>query len=166
MAPRLPTTKEPDQVRIFVFLHVAAMFTAVAFSLGPTFVLRRIGKSGDVPAIRRSFALSAPIIKAIPIMFGIGALLGIVAIFANGFNPFQPFLLIAYGLFILASIVGAVVTTPWFMQVMHLAAESPDAAPSPELRSALDDRRAVFTDWFDPIIILAFLFDMIVKPFG
>jgi hypothetical protein len=119
-----------------------------------------------VPAIRRSFALSAPIIKAIPILFGIGALLGIVAIFANGFNPFQPFLLIAYGLFILASVVGAVVTTPWFMQVMKLAAESPDAAPSPELSAALDDRRAVFTDWFDPIIILAFLFDMIVKPFG
>jgi hypothetical protein len=153
-------------MRIFVFLHVAAMFTAVAFSLGPTFVLRRIGRSGDVPAIRRSFALSAPIIRAIPALFGIGALLGIIAIFVNGFNPFQPFLLIAYGLFILASIVGAVITTPWFKQVTQLAAESPDAAPSPQLRAALDDRRAAFTDWFDPIIILAFLFDMIVKPFG
>ena len=153
-------------MRIFVFLHVAAMFTAVAVSLGPTFVLRRIGASGDVPAIRRSFALSAPIIKAIPILFGIGALLGIVAIFANGFNPFRPFLLIAYALFIIASVVGAVVTTPWFKKVTQLAAESPDTAPSPELSAALDDPRARFTDWFDPIIILAFLFDMIIKPFG
>ena len=153
-------------MRIFVFLHVATMFTAVAFSLGPTFVLRRIGRSGDVPAIRRSFALSAPIIGGIPMLFGLGAALGIVAIFTNGFNPFQPFLLVAYGLFILASIVGAVVTTPWFKKVTKLAAESPDAAPSPELSAALDDPRARFTDWFDPLIILAFLFDMIIKPFG
>lgn len=153
-------------MRIFVFLHVATMFAAVAISIGPTVVLRRIGASGDVPAIRRSFALSAPIVQAIPILFGIGALLGVVAIFVNGFDPFQPFLLIAYVLFILATVVGAVITTPWFKKVTQLAAESPDAAPSPELRAALDDPRARFTDWFDPLIIVAFLFDMIVKPFG
>ena len=153
-------------MRIFVFLHVAMMFTAVAFSLGPTFVLRRIGASGDVPAIRRAFALSAPIIRAIPMLFGLGAVLGVVAIFANNFDPFRPFLLIAYALFIIASVVGAVITSPWFKKVTQLAEESPDAAPSPELSAALDAPSARFTDWFDPIIILAFLFDMIVKPFG
>ena len=153
-------------MRIFVFLHVATMFAAVAFSIGPTFVLRRIGASGNVPAIRQAFAGSAPIVRAIPMLFGVGALLGVVAIFANGFNPFQPFLLIAYGLFIIASVVGAVITTPWFKKVTQLAGESPDAAPSLELSAALDDPGARFTDWFDPLIILAFLFDMIVKPFG
>ena len=153
-------------MRVFVFLHVATMFAAVAVSIGPTVVLRRIGASGDVPAIRRAFASSAPIVRAIPMLFGLGALLGVVAIFANSFNPFQPFLLIAYGLFIIASVVGAVITTPWFKKVTQLAAESPDGAPSPELSAALDDPGARFTDWFDPIIILAFLFDMIVKPFG
>lgn len=154
-------------MRIFVFLHVATMFAAVAISIGPTIVLRRIGASGDVPAMRRAFALSAPIIRAIPILFSVGALLGIVAIFANGFNPFQPFLLIAYALFIVASVVGGAITSPWFKRITQLAANSPDAAPSAELSAALDDPRARFiNDWFDPIIILAFLFDMIVKPFG
>ena len=153
-------------MRIFVFLHVVTMFAAVAISIGPTLVLRRIGKSGDVPAIRRAFALSAPIVQAIPAVFGVGALLGVVAIFVNGFDPFQPFLLIAYVLFIIATLVGAVITTPWFKRVIQLAAESPDAAPSPELSAALDDPRARFTDWFDPLVILAFLFDMIIKPFG
>lgn len=133
-------------MRILVFLHVVTMFAAVAISIGPTLVLRRIGQSGDVPAIRRAFALSTPIIRAIPILFGVGALLGVVAIFANGFNPFQPFLLIAYGLFILATVVGAVITTPWFNRVTQLAAESPEASPSPELSAALDDPRARFTD--------------------
>ena len=153
-------------MRIFVFLHVVTMFAAVAISIGPTLVLRRIGQSGDVPAIRRAFAISAPIVRAIPAAFGLGALLGVVAIFANGFDPFQPFLLIAYALFIIATIVGAVISTPWFQKVTRLAAESPDASPSAELSAALDDPRARFTDWFDPLIILAFLFDMIVKPFG
>jgi hypothetical protein len=153
-------------VRIFVFLHVATMFTAVAFSLGPTFVLRLIGRTGDVPTIRRTFALSAPIIRAIPFLFGLGVLLGIVAIFTNGLDPFQPFLLIAYALAILASVVGAAVSSPWFKRVTHLAAESPDASPSPELSAVLNDSRMRLTDWFDPLIILAFVFDMVVKPFG
>jgi hypothetical protein len=153
-------------MRIFVFLHVAVMFAAVAISIGPTVVLRRIGASGDVPAIRRAFALSAPIVRAIPMLFGPGALLGVVAIFVNSFDPFQPFLLIAYGLFIIATVIGAVISSPWFTKVTKLAAESPDVAPSPQLTAALDDPRARFTDWFDPLIILAFLFDMIIKPFG
>jgi len=153
-------------VRVFVFFHVATMFTAVAVTIGPALLLRRIGRSGDVAAIRRSFALAAPIIRAIPMLFGLGALLGIVAIFTNGFNPFQPFLLIAYVLFIITAIIGARITEPWFKRVAETAASSPDEAPSPELRAALDDPRARFTDWFDPIIILVFIFDMIVKPFG
>jgi hypothetical protein len=153
-------------VRIFIFLHVATMFTAVAVTLGAPFLLRRIAKSDDVPAIRRAFALGQPLLKAIPISFTLGAALGIVAIFTNGFDPFQPFLLIAYALFILATVVGIVITNPWYISVTKLAAESPDAAPSPELSKALHDPRMEYTDWLDRIVILAFIFDMVVKPFG
>ena len=153
-------------MRIFVFLHIATMFTAVALTIGPTIVLRRIGKSGDVPAIRRSFAATGPIIKAAPALYGLGAALGVVAIFTNGFDPFQPFLLIAYALFIVATAAGIVFNAPWFQRVAQAAAASPDAAPSPELAVELDAPVARFLDWFDPIIILLFLFDMVVKPFG
>jgi hypothetical protein len=153
-------------VRIFVFLHIATMFGAVALTVGPTVLLRRIGKSGDVPAIRRSFAMAAPIIKAAPMLYGLGAALGIVAIFTNGFNPFRPFLLIAYGLFVLATVVGIRLNAPWFQRVAQTSAESPDEAPSSALAAVLKDPVARFLDWFDPIIIVAFLFDMIVKPFG
>lgn len=153
-------------MRIIVFLHVATMFTAVAVSIGPTLLLQRIGRTGDVPAIRRSFAMSAPIIRFVPVLFGLGAALGIVAIFTNGFNPFQPFLLIAYVLFVVATVVGIRFTEPWFKAVTKASAESPDAAPSPELTAALNHPTARLLDWFDPLIILAFIFDMIVKPFG
>ena len=153
-------------MRIFVFLHIATMFIAVTATIGPTLLLRRIGKSGDVPAIRRSFATAAPIFKVAPALYGLGAALGIVAIFANGFDPFQPFLLIAYGLFVLATVVGIRLNEPWFDRVAETSANSPNAAPSPELAALLDAPVARFLDWFDPLIILAFLFDMIIKPFG
>lgn len=153
-------------MRIFVFLHIATMFTAVTGTLGPTLLLRRIGKSGDVPTIRRSFAMAGPIIKVAPALYGLGAALGIVAIFTNGFNPFQPFLLIAYGLFVVATVVGIRANEPWFQRVVETSAASPDAAPSPELTAVLEAPVARFLDWFDPLIILLFIFDMVVKPFG
>jgi hypothetical protein len=166
MAAPSTLPKEPVPVRIFVFLHIATMFAAVAGTIGPTLVLRRIGKSGDVPAIRRSFAMAAPIIKAAPALYGLGAALGVVAVFTNGFDPFQPFLLIAYGLFLLATVVGIRLNAPWFQRVAETSAESPDAAPSAELAAALESPVARFLDWFDPLIILLFIFDMVVKPFG
>ncbi len=153
-------------MRLFVFLHIATMFTAVAGTIGPTILLRRIGKSGDVPAIRRSFAMAAPIIKAAPALYGLGAALGIIAIFTNGFDPFQPFLLIAYALFVIATVAGILFNGPWFQRVAEASAASPDATPSSELAGALDAPVGRFLDWFDPIIILAFIFDMVVKPFG
>lgn len=153
-------------MRLFVVLHVATMFAAVAIALGPAYLLQRIGRSGDVPTIRRSFALSAPLSKAIPILYGLGAALGVVAIFTNDLNPFEPFLLIAYGLFIVASVVGFTMNDPWFKRVVKLSGESPDDAPSADLTAALHDPRMHVVDWFDRIIILAFIFDMVVKPFS
>jgi divalent metal cation (Fe/Co/Zn/Cd) transporter len=153
-------------VRLFVFLHVLTMFTAVAMTIGVPTLLRSIAKSGDVPAIRRSFALAQPFIKAIPALFTVGAALGIVAIFTNNFDPFAPFLLIAYALFILATVVGIVITDPWYKSVTKLSSESPDEAPSTELSAVLRDPRMNWADWFDRIIILVFIFDMVVKPFS
>jgi hypothetical protein len=153
-------------VRVFVFLHVATMFTAVSIALGPSLLLERIGHSGDVPAIRRAFGMATPLVKLIPPLYGLGAALGIVAIFTNGFNPFAPFLLIAYALFILATVVGITFNNPWFNRVVKLSAESPDAAPSPALTAALHDRTIGWVNWFDRLVIVAFVFDMIVKPFG
>jgi hypothetical protein len=166
MAPPSTVPKEPVPVRIFVFLHIATMFTAVAVTIGPWLLLRRVGRTGDVPAIRRTFAMALPITRFVPPLYVLGAALGVVAIFTNGFDPFQPFLLIAYALFIIATVVGAVVTEPWLKRVAQTAADSPDAAPSPELAAALGDPRMRVIDWFDPLIVLLFIFDMVVKPFG
>jgi hypothetical protein len=153
-------------VRIFVFLHVATMFTAVAASVGPNFLLRRVAGSGDVPAIRKTFALGAPLSKAIGPLFTLGAALGIVAIFTNDLNPFEPFLVIAYVMFVAATVVGLAFDAPWERRVTQLAAESPDDAPSAALAAVLHDGRMVWVAWFDRLIIVAFVFDMVIKPFS
>lgn len=153
-------------MRIFVFLHVATMFAAVAVTIGIPLLLRSIGKSGDVPAIRGSFARARPFLNAIPPLFTLGAAFGVVAIFTNGFDPFAPFLLIAYSLFIVATVIGIVVTGPWYERVGKLAAESPIERPSAELGAALAEPRMVWVDWIDRVIVLAFIFDMVVKPFS
>lgn len=153
-------------MRIFIFLHIATVMTAVAFSIGPTFLLRRVADSGDVPAMRRSFALAAPLIRIIPALFGVSALLGIVAIFTNDYNPFEPWLLIAYVLFVLAASVGARLTTPWFNRMVKASAESPDSGPSSELAAAVGDPLMWWVEWFDRAIVLVFLLDMVIKPFS
>lgn len=150
----------------FKFLHIATMFTAVAASLGPSYVLQRVSRNATVPTIRSTFALAAPVYKAIPILFGVGALLGIVTAFTSGRSLLQPFLLIAYVMFVLATFVGIRFNTPWFNRVVKASAESPDAAPSVELNAALKDPNTRWVDGFDRIIVLAFLVDMVFKPFS
>jgi len=153
-------------LRLFIFLHVATMFTAVAASIGAGYLLQRIAHTRDVRAIRGSFAMAAPIGKAIPILFTTGAALGIVALFTNNFNPFEPWLIIAYVMFIMATVVGARLSGPWQRRVGMLAATSPDDAPSAELTAAIEDPRMRWVHWFDILIILAFILDMVVKPFS
>jgi len=151
---------------IFKFLHIATMFTAVAMSLGPSYVLQRVSRHATVPTIRSTFALAAPAFKAIPILFIAGAILGIVTALSQGKSLTEPFLLIAYVMFVLATFVGIRFNTPWFQRVVKASAESPDAAPSTELTAALNDPNTRWVDWFDRLIIVAFLVDMVFKPFS
>ena len=153
-------------MRIFIFLHVATMFSAVAASLGPAYVLGRIGRHADVPTIRRAFALNQPLAAAIGPLFTGGAILGIVAVFTNGFDPLAPWLLIAYVLVAAATFTGITINGPWLRRVTSLSAESPDGAPSAELTATLNDPKMHAVDWFDRIVILVLIFDMVVKPFS
>ena len=151
---------------IFKFLHIAFMFMAVAVALGPELLLRGIGRSGDVRTIRTGYSLADRLGKAIPILFTIGLVFGLLTAWTQGLDFFAPWLLIAYALFILATILGARVTAPHIAHVAELAAQSSDDAPSPELAAAIADRRGDILFALDLIIIIAFVFDMVVKPFS
>ncbi|MDQ2934186.1 MAG: DUF2269 family protein [Chloroflexota bacterium] len=142
------------------------MFAAVATALGPELLLLGIGRSGDVHAIRAGYSLGHSLGRAIPILFVIGLVFGLLTVWTGGFNFFAPWLLIAYALFVVATVIGARIVAPHIARVAELAAQSPDDAPSPELVAALANRRADRLFALDVIIIIAFVFDMVVKPFS
>lgn len=142
------------------------MFTAVAVALGPELLLRSIGRSGDVRAIRTGYTLAHRLGKAIPPLFFAGLILGLLTAWSGGFNFFAPWLLIAYVLFVIATIVGARFTTPHIAQVAAIAGESPDDSPSSELATVLASNRGDALFVIDALLIVAFVFDMVIKPFS
>lgn len=151
---------------ILKFLHIVVMFGAVAVALGPEPLVLAIGRSKDVRAIRTGYALAGRVGRAIPILFTIGLIFGLLAAWTQELDFFAPWLLIAYALFIVATIIGAAFSSPHIANVAELAAQSPDDQPSPELAAALADRRGEILFAVDLVIIIAFVYDMVVKPFS
>jgi hypothetical protein len=153
-------------MQIFLFLHILTMFLAVAISVGPEVFDRLAIRTRDVPTIRAAFGLHGRVALAIPALFLLGAALGVVAALTGGFNPFEPWLLIAYGLFVLALVNGGAVLGRWGEKVGTLAAASPAEAPSAELTAAIDDPRMAVAFWVELLLVAAVVFDMVIKPFS
>jgi hypothetical protein len=150
---------------LLVLLHILVMFTAVAISQGPAVLLYSAMRRGDVAAIRAVGEGFGRVGRFIGPMFGIGVLIGLVAVFVGGFDPLAPWLLIAYGLTVVAFLTPILVTGPRMMRVVEAAAASPTEEPSPELRSAIGAAAGpVF--WIDAALIVLFIVDMVVKPFS
>ena len=93
-------------MRIFVFLHVLGMFTAVATAYGPAFLMHRAAATRHVPTIRGVFSMAKVTGPLIPVFFLSGFAFALIAIFTEGFNPFRPWLLIAYVLFAIGLFTG------------------------------------------------------------
>ena len=148
-----------------VVLHVVVMFTAVAISQGPAILLYGAMRRGDVAAIRGIGAGYGRIGPLIGALFGIGVLIGLLAVFVGGYDPLAPWLLIAYGLTVVAFLTPRLVTVPRIMRVVEAAEGSPADAPSPELSEAI--RAAVGpVFWVDAILLVLFVVDMVGKPFS
>lgn len=115
-------------MRVFIFLHILTMFIAVALAYGCHLLTLVAVRSHDVSTVRAVTRTVGRVGQWIGPTFGIGVLLGIVAIFTNGFNPLAPWLIIAYVLTALA-IVSANVFTGRHNKALAVAAEaSPDDA--------------------------------------
>jgi hypothetical protein len=150
---------------LLVFLHISVMFSAVAISQGPAFLLYRAMRRNDVAAIRAIGGQFATIGPKIGMVFGVGVVIGLITVFVGGWNPLSTWLLIAYVLTVVAMLTPRVLTAPRMMRVGRAAVQSPLEAPSPELRSEI----AAATQpvyWLDAAILVLFVIDMVVKPFS
>jgi hypothetical protein len=150
-------------VRLFVFLHVTTMFLAVASSGGAEILVHRVAGTRDLPGIRTVLATYGVIARFIPILFLIGFAFGLTAVFVEGFNPFQGWLILAYVLFASGVAVGAIVNGGWANRLASASAQATDAN-DPAFVAALDDRSGIIGLWVFWLITVALVFVMIVKP--
>ena len=151
---------------VFIYLHIFTMFLAVALSVGSEWILQRVAVTENVAAIRTIFGAAKPIEKAIPMVYGIGFLLGIVAAIVASFNLLAPWLLISYVLFIVSSVLGGRVVGGWAGKAEHAAAQHDGDTPSAELKALLHDQRAVQGMIANLIVIALIIAMMVFKPFG
>jgi hypothetical protein len=155
-----------DPVVLWKFGHIAAMFAAVSIFVGQGMLEGAVARSGDVPALRRVLAAEdrfAPIGGG---LYLLGIVLGIVTALAGGFDLLEPWLVIGYVLAAAVIVNAFAYHIPTANRLKALAAESPDEAPSPELRAAVDAPLGAVMIIVDSIVWLALIFVMVVKPFS
>ncbi len=98
---------------VFIFLHIAVMFLAIAVAQGPLILLIAAVRRRDVPGIRGLLRAQFPLVRWIPAVFGVGVLLGLIAVFTNSFDPLRPWLLIGYVLTVIAAVLPRFSAGAW-----------------------------------------------------
>lgn len=151
-------------MRVFVFLHVATMFGAVSMGYGSILLMRTAAESEDPGTLRGVTRAVKMLNRFIGPAFMVGILLGIVAVFTNGFNPLAPWLLIAYVLAIAATVSAFVILDPFVTRVSTAVERSDEAVA--EARADIRSPRTVTLLTLDSLIIVALIADMILKPFS
>lgn len=148
----------------FKFLHIAAMFFAVALAVSGELVLRAVANSGEVVAIRTVTARVRPLANASTVLLLAGVGFGIVAALAGQINLLATWLILAYVAFLAAMALGITIGDPWVGRLERAAAESPAEAPSDELRAVIADPRARAATWALMVLVAVLVFVMVVKP--
>ena len=153
-------------MRVFIYLHILVMFGAVAMSFGVQLVSMVAARSGSLATLRGALGAVRPIARFIGPAFGLGILLGIVAIFTNDYDPLKPWLIIAYVLTVAALVWANVWTAPRMGALGAAAMQSPEGAPfSSDLQAAIS-RNFGLVAFVDTLLIAALIADMVLKPFS
>lgn len=148
----------------FKYLHIAAMFFAVALAVSGELVLRAVANSGEVVAIRTVAVRVRPLANASTVLFLAGVAFGIVAALAGQIDLLAAWLILAYVAFLAAMALGITISDPWVGRLERAAAESPPDAPSDDLRTVIADPRARAATWALMILVAVLVFVMVVKP--
>lgn len=150
----------------FKYIHVAAMFFAIALALSTEQVVRRVAGSGDPRAIAVAVSRSESLNKASDACFGIGLVAGVVAAITGNMSLLAPWLILSYVAVAAAFAIGMLVIAPWSKRLGAAAAAAPGESATPELRSVIDDAGARAGSWALIGLIALLVFLMVVQPFG
>ena len=151
---------------LLLFLHISVMFAAVTVAYGTGLLARLAYMTGQVAAVRGVGMAAARYGPAIPILFVTGGLLGLATALSFGFNLLAPWLVLAYVGWAIAMVLGFTENRTWGLRLGQLLATTPDGPLTPEVAAMFTDRRVVVVTIIDYVVVLAIIFDMVVKPFS
>ena len=149
-----------------LWLHITSMFTAITISYGPNLLAELAYRSGRVETLRGVAMASGRLGPFIPVAYVTGGIFGLLTAINFGFNLLAPWLVIAYLLFAFAMVSGIGFNAKFGPRVLAATADVPNG-PLPPAASALftDSTYRILTT-LDYVVLVAFLFDMVVKPFS
>jgi hypothetical protein len=149
-----------------LWLHITVMFAAITISFGPGFLVEMAYRSGRVAIVRGVAVAGQPLGPLIPVLYVVGGLLGLVTAITFGYNLLAPWLLIAYALFASAMINGVTYNRTLGPRIVAATADAPDGPLTPQVIAIFTDPRYRFVTTLDAVVVIAILFDMVVKPFS
>jgi hypothetical protein len=149
-----------------LWLHITVMFAAITISFGPAFLVELAYRSGRVGTLRGAAAAAQPFGPVIPILYVLGGLLGLVTAINFGYNLLAPWLVIAYILFASAMITGVTYNRTLGPRIVAATADVPDGPLPAPVKAIFSDPRYRFVATLDIVVVIAILFDMVVKPFS
>jgi hypothetical protein len=151
---------------LLLFLHITLMVAAVTVAYGSQLLLRLAYMTGQVAPLRGVAIVSKRVGPIFPVLYVLGGILGLVTAITFGFDLLAPWLIIAYVLFAIAMILGVTVARVEGMKLGKTLATAPDGPITPEIAAFFTEPRAVAVLVIDYVLIIALLFDMVVKPFS
>jgi len=145
---------------VLLYLHILAMFTAVTVVMGAG-ILVLIGARGGERAVVAAIT-SLPIPRLAGPLYAVGGLFGLATAFVFGYNLLAPWLIIAYVLFAILTVVGIRVSGPIFERT-HAVASDPTASSEQFVQTMSRFRMDALLTLVGIALIIA---DMVFKPFS
>jgi hypothetical protein len=147
---------------ILKFLHVGSMFLATALAVGPSVLLYRIARSGDIAGIRRTFPQATAVFRVSTVLYALGILFGIAAALSGQIDLTTGWLLLAYGLIALLGVSN--VTFERWTRSVEAASRGPGSDEGGRLAGLTSSARARLTVTAMIVLTVAIVYVMVTKP--
>jgi hypothetical protein len=152
---------------LWLFLHLAFIFTAITVGYGVTLMLRVGYMSGQVGVLRGIGFAAGKLGPAVGPLFIVGGIFGLITGIATGTDLLAPWLVIAYVLYAIAMAIGIFENAAVGRKLGPLLMAADVAQPMPAaVRELFDSPRARYLLVIDLVIPFLLVFDMVVKPFA
>ncbi len=155
-----------DPRYLLLFAHISLMFTGVTVAWGPLIPVRVAYQTGQVAPVRATATMAVKLGRVIPAFYMTGGLFGLLNAIAFGYNLVAPWLVIAYVLFAVATVIGIRWTGPTVERIAELAKGAPDGPIPASLRELFSSTRSVVLTTVDIGLVFVLVLDMVVKPFS